>query len=163
MIANNLKELTVEAAKHEENAGIICGSMSSKPTPDDFRLAELMQLELDRATDKRALVNHLVNERIKELQTYFEQQTGCTVHHEWKIDLQHHRFYFESTTGREWQYILDVHQDDVDEHAVEEIIQQLNAANWLQLLASYAGKLVPSFKDGQFSVPATFQKWPEKS
>ena len=116
-----------------------------------------------RRTADKVRQNHIMNERIKELQTYFQQQTGCTVRYDWKIDFQCHRFFFENPKGGEWQYILDVHQDDVDEHAVEEITQQLDAANWRQVLVSYAGKLIPSFRYGRFSLPATFRKWPEKS
>jgi hypothetical protein len=65
-------------------------------------------------------------DRIKELHTYFEEQTGCTVLHEWKSDFQSYRFYFQDKIAKDWQYVLDVHQDDVNENTTGEIIQQLS-------------------------------------
>lgn len=159
---SGLGRLWSEAAKHEENAAIIRGSMSSRPSPNDFEQAERIQRERDRAKDKRALATHLVNQRTTELEEFFKRETGCSVSHEWKIDLRNHRFYFQHENKRQWKYILDVHQDDVDENVTERIIQQLEAAQWQQVLRAHSGKSVPLFKDGKFSNPATFQQWPSK-
>jgi hypothetical protein len=135
--------------------------MPSKPSQDDFQQVERIQRELDQAKDKRALADHIVNERIKGLQDYFQQQTDCTVSHDWKIDSQCHRFYFLSKIGKDWQYILDVYQGDVDEQDVTKLIQLLDSANWQQVLKTYSTKRVPLFKDGKFSDAAIFQEWPK--
>jgi len=160
---SDVERLRSEAAKHEKNAGIIRGSMPSKPSQDDFQQVERIQRELDLAKDKRVLADRMVNERINGLQDYFQKQTGCTVSHDWKIDSQCYRFYFESEEGRGWLYILDLHQFDIGQHDVPELIQQLNAASWQQVLKTYSPKRVPLFKDGKFSDPATFQEWPKRS
>lgn len=152
-----------EAAHHEENAGKILGSMSSKPSPDDYQLLGLAQREADRATDKRALANQIVNERTKKLTHYFQERSGCTVSHEWHIDSQSHRFYFHSEKERGWRYILDVFQGDVEEQDVPEIIQHLDAAKWQRALEDYAGKRIPLFKDKRFSDPTAFREWPRQA
>jgi hypothetical protein len=158
-----IKRLEAEAAQHENTAAIVRGSMSPTPSPDDYQLAELAQREADRATDKRALANHIVNERIKKLTHYFQERSGCTVSHDWNIDSQSHRFYFRSEKETSWRYILDVFQGDVEEQDVSEIIQHLDAAKWQRVLGNYAGKRIPLFKDKRFSDPAAFREWPRKA
>jgi hypothetical protein len=69
-----IERLNSEAAEHERNAGIIRGSMSSTPSPDDFQQAESMQRELNRAKDKRALAQNIINERVNQLTLFFQQQ-----------------------------------------------------------------------------------------
>jgi|SRR6266404_825577 len=159
---SEIERLGAEAALHERNAATIHGSMSSKPSPDDYQLAELAQREADRATDKRALAKHILNEKIGKLMDYFQERSGCTVSHDWNIDLQSHRFYFHGDKERGWKFILDVHQDDVEEQEVAEIIQHLNVANWQKVLEIHAGKRVAYFKDCRFSDPTAFREWPRK-
>lgn len=160
---DEIERLGAEAAQHEKNATVIRGSMSPKPSPDDFELAELAQREADRAANNRALASHLAEERIKELLAYFQEQTGCTISRDWKMDFQCHRLYFRKGQEREWRYILDVHQGDLEEQHADEIIQHLNAANWQKVLETYSGKRVPCFKDKRFADPDTFREWPTKA
>ena len=160
---SEIERLNSDAAEHERNAGIIRGSMSSTPSPDDFQQAESMQRELDRAKDKRALAQHIINERVNQLTQFFQQQTDCTVSHEWKIDIQCHRFYFQKDKEKDWRYILDLYQGDVEEHDLSQIIQDLTAAKWIQVLEGPSGKRVPRFKEGTFSNVAAFQEWPQKA
>lgn len=160
---SEVARLNSEAVQHEQNAGIIRGSMPPQPSPDDYQMAELAQREQDRAKDKRVLANQIVNERLKKLEDYFGQQTGCSVVSEWKIDLHSYRFYFQRDKERDWRYILDLSQDDFEAKDNDQIINELTVARWLHVLETHSGKRVPIFQDGKFADVSTFQSWPEKA
>jgi hypothetical protein len=100
------------------------------------------------------------DEKIEKLKDYFQQQTGCRIAHEWKIDLHCHRFYFQNGKQDGWQYILDVYQGDLEEQEVSEIIVGLNAGKWQKVLQECSGKRIPCFKDKKFAPASTFREWP---
>src|SRR5262249_43912855 len=101
--------------------------LSSRPPPcftqqhptarshSTMREAELMQHELDRAKDS-AFAQQIIDERVSGLTEFLQRQTGYGVLHEWKIDLQCHRFYFHKKNEEDWRHILDVYQGDLAEH-----------------------------------------------
>lgn len=157
---SEIEKLREKAAGHEENARILRGAMSSTPSPGDFEQAELIEREINRAKDSRALADYVVDQKTKALERYFHEQTRCTVFHNWDIDLHCHRFYFRQDQAAGWRYILDVDQDQVDEQNSADIIGQLKAGRWKDVLEAHSGKLVPRFKDGAFSPAATFSNWP---
>ncbi len=54
-----IERLEAAAVQHEKNAGIIRGSMSSKPSPDDYEQLERIHIEQERAKDNRALAGYI--------------------------------------------------------------------------------------------------------
>ena len=157
---SEIKQLRSKGARHTESAQVLRGSMSSTPSPDDFEQAKRIEAERNRAKDSGALADYLVDQKTKALERYFQEQMGCTVFHQWDIDLHCHRFYFRKEQAAGWRYILDVDQDLVDEQNPAEIIEQLEAGRWKEVLEAHSGKRVPRFKDGAFSPAATFSDWP---
>jgi len=108
---SEIEQLRSKAARHEESARILRGAMSPTPSPDDFEQAERIEADSNRAKDSGALADYLVDQKTKALERYFQEQTGCTVFHQWGIDLHCHRFYFRQEQAAGWRYILDVDQD----------------------------------------------------
>jgi hypothetical protein len=103
-----------------------------------------------------------INTKLQTLKAHFQEQTGCAVFTEWKYNYSGHRFYFQEKDGRDWLYIVDIYEGDVEEQTASEIIANLNAANWRKVVESHAGKSVPLFKDKRFANPASFREWPQK-
>lgn len=157
---SEIEQLRSKAARHEESARILRRAMSPTPSPDDFEQAERIDAESKRAKDSGVLADYLVDQKTKAMERSFQEQTGCTVFHQWDIDLHCHRYYFRQEQAAGWRYILDLDQDLVDEQNPVEIIEQLNTGRWKEVLEAHSGKRVPRFRDGAFSPAASFTGWP---
>lgn len=116
---------------------------------------EQLQIKLAEA-EKRSSAT----DQSELLRAQLSQKSGCIVHVEWNADLRCYRYYFEKSEDREWRYILDIYQGDVQEQTANELLDHLERAKWLQVLEQYAGKKLPFFMDKKFVHETAFHPWP---
>jgi hypothetical protein len=102
------------------------------------------------------------NKKVEQLCERLGKESGCTVRPQWMVDFCCCRLHFEKDTDRNWRYILDVYQGDIDKLDVDELVAHLEAGKWQQVLQTYSGKLVPCFKEKKFAAATTFREWPKK-
>jgi len=102
------------------------------------------------------------DEKARQLCGRLGHESECTGQHEWKIDCRCWRFYFVRDGDKDWRSILDVYQGDIDELTVDHLTAKLEEAKWKQVLQTHSGKLVPFFKEGQFTAASDFREWPQK-
>jgi hypothetical protein len=102
-----------------------------------------------------------IETKVEQLRDWLSQKSEYPVRGESDFDHRCHRFYF-GATDKDWRYILDIYKGDITEQGVAEMIGHLSASNWLQVLETNAGKLVPFFMDKRFA-NTKFRVWPSKS
>lgn len=104
------------------------------------------------------------DKKIEALEAFFQEKLpDCKVQSQWHIDLHCFRFYFEKNGKKGWEYILDLYQQDLEQQDAEKVIEQLEKANWQQVLEANSRKRVPVFKDKKFSKKFPgFHDWPKE-
>jgi hypothetical protein len=101
-----------------------------------------------------------IETRVEQLRDWLSQKSECPVRGESHFDYRCYRFYF-GVIDKDWRYILDIYKGDITEQGATEMIGHLSASNWLQVLETNAGKLVPFFMDKRFA-NTKFRVWPSK-